>query len=103
MAADDAHEVASFIYVKKRHAILKPRILLTAQVFRATNGRALVWGKPPKKITAKYATGSGGQKTSLLLASGEGACLKKCSQIGAQLHHLVQTSRLCFHTLLHQG
>lgn len=41
------------------------------QVFRATNGKALVWGKPPKIISAKYITGDGKQKTSLLLASGD--------------------------------
>lgn len=41
------------------------------QVFRATNGTALVWGKPPKIISAKYVTGDGKQKTSLLLASGD--------------------------------
>jgi 7-dehydrocholesterol reductase len=40
------------------------------QVFRATNGKALVWGKPPQMIAAKYSTGDGKQKTSLLLASG---------------------------------
>ncbi len=40
------------------------------QVFRATNGKALVWGKPPQIISAKYITGDGKQKTSLLLASG---------------------------------
>lgn len=40
------------------------------QVFRATNGKALVWGKPPRKIVAKYITGDGKQKSSLLLASG---------------------------------
>ncbi|CAJ1433341.1 unnamed protein product [Effrenium voratum] len=44
-------------------------------VFRATNGKALVWGKKPEFITAKYETvdrdtGAKTQKTSLLLASG---------------------------------
>ena len=41
-----------------------------AQVFRATDGRALVWGRPPRKIVAKYATGDGEEKASLLLVSG---------------------------------
>jgi 7-dehydrocholesterol reductase len=44
-------------------------------VFRATNGKALVWGKPPKFIKATYSivdrkTGEKSTKTSLLLASG---------------------------------
>ena len=44
-------------------------------VFRATNGQALVWGKKPSFIKASYTiidrkTGETSQKTSLLLASG---------------------------------
>merc|ERR1740130_1253809 len=44
-------------------------------VFRATNGQTLVWGKKPKFIKAKYTiidrkTGESSEKTSLLLASG---------------------------------
>lgn len=44
-------------------------------VFRATNGKALVWGKPPRYITAQYSvtnptTGKETKRTSLLLASG---------------------------------
>mmetsp|Transcript_6500 Transcript_6500/g.16055 ORF Transcript_6500/g.16055 Transcript_6500/m.16055 type:complete len:431 (-) Transcript_6500:540-1832(-) len=44
-------------------------------VFRATNGEALVWGEKPSFIRAKYTiidrrTGESSQKTSLLLASG---------------------------------
>lgn len=40
------------------------------QVFRATDGKASVWGKKPKIIIAKYKTGNGSEATSLLLASG---------------------------------
>lgn len=44
-------------------------------VFRATQGKALVWGSKPRYITAKYTivdrkTGKAAEKTSLLLASG---------------------------------
>lgn len=45
-------------------------------VFRATNGKTLIWGKPPKFIKATYTivvdrnTGEKSTKTSLLLASG---------------------------------
>jgi len=44
-------------------------------IFRATNGEALVWGKKPSFIKATYTiidrkTGKSSQKTSLLLASG---------------------------------
>ena len=44
-------------------------------VFRATNGQALVWGKKPEYIVAEYSivdrkTGKETKKTSLLLASG---------------------------------
>lgn len=44
-------------------------------VFRATNGKTLVWGKKPSFIKATYTiidrkTGESSQKTSLLLASG---------------------------------
>lgn len=53
------------------------------QVFRATNGKALVWGKPPKKIVAKYITGDGRQKTSLLLASGESSSVSKMIRLAA--------------------
>lgn len=40
------------------------------QVFRATGGKALVWGKKPVSIVATYSTGKGTTKKSLLLASG---------------------------------
>ena len=40
------------------------------QIFRKSGGTCLVWGKPAKKIEAKYVTGDGSIKTSLLLASG---------------------------------
>ena len=40
------------------------------QVFRATDGQALVWGKKPEIIIAKYSTADGKEATSLLLASG---------------------------------
>eukprot|EP01026_Neomeris_dumetosa_P024902 TRINITY_DN2057_c0_g1_i1.p1 TRINITY_DN2057_c0_g1~~TRINITY_DN2057_c0_g1_i1.p1 ORF type:complete len:470 (+),score=34.52 TRINITY_DN2057_c0_g1_i1:34-1410(+) len=40
------------------------------QEFRESNGQKLVWGKPPVIVTAKYTTGRGEEKTSLLLASG---------------------------------
>ena len=44
-------------------------------IFRATNGKAYVWGKPPNYITATYTTvdrntGKKTDKKSLLLASG---------------------------------
>jgi 7-dehydrocholesterol reductase len=38
--------------------------------FRSTQGKCLVWGKPPRKITAKYTTANGQVNESLLLASG---------------------------------
>ena len=40
------------------------------QTFRATGGRARVWGAPPRKLVATYTTASGARKQSLLLASG---------------------------------
>ena len=40
------------------------------QEFRATNGRAKVWGREPRFIEAKYTTADGEERTSLLLASG---------------------------------
>ena len=45
------------------------------EVFRATNGKALVWGKKPEFIQATYSvvdrkTGKSTKRTSLLLASG---------------------------------
>ncbi|XP_054795946.1 7-dehydrocholesterol reductase [Prosopis cineraria] len=40
------------------------------QEFRRTNGKCLVWGKPPLKIEASYTTTTGETKTSLLLTSG---------------------------------
>ena len=43
---------------------------LQRQKFRRTHGKALVWGRPPKKIEAMYVTGDGSIKKSLLLASG---------------------------------
>ncbi|XP_062118870.1 7-dehydrocholesterol reductase-like [Humulus lupulus] len=38
--------------------------------FRRTNGKALVWGKAPSKITATYTTTTGETKSSILLTSG---------------------------------
>ena len=46
------------------------QLALRGQVFRESGGRAKVWGRPPKKLTAQYTTGDGTQKTSLLLMSG---------------------------------
>ncbi|KAI9087307.1 hypothetical protein K1719_030777 [Acacia pycnantha] len=40
------------------------------QEFRGTNGKCLVWGKPPSKIEASYTTSTGETKSSLLLTSG---------------------------------
>ncbi|XP_062093890.1 7-dehydrocholesterol reductase-like isoform X2 [Humulus lupulus] len=40
------------------------------QEFRRTNGKALVWGKAPSKITATYTTTTGETKSSILLTSG---------------------------------
>uniref|UniRef100_A0A061S7K6 7-dehydrocholesterol reductase n=1 Tax=Tetraselmis sp. GSL018 TaxID=582737 RepID=A0A061S7K6_9CHLO len=40
------------------------------QVFRESNGKALIWGRKPKKIEAQYTTADGQTKTSLLLVSG---------------------------------
>lgn len=40
------------------------------KIFRSTGGKAKVWGREPKYITAKYKTGKGETKTSLLLLSG---------------------------------
>lgn len=40
------------------------------QEFRATNGRAKVWGKEPDFVAAKYLTKDGEERSSLLLASG---------------------------------
>jgi len=40
------------------------------QTFRATGGKAKVWGKPPQYVTAHYTTEKGDKKESLLLASG---------------------------------
>ena len=50
-------------------------------MFRATNGKALVWGQAPTKITARYTTGNGSQKTSLLLASGKMLAHRKCTEV----------------------
>ena len=41
------------------------------QVFRATHGKAKVWGKNPTYITAKYTPADGQEKTSLLLTDGK--------------------------------
>jgi hypothetical protein len=49
-----------------------------SQTFRATNGKALVWGKPPQYITAKYTTSTGQKKSSLLLHSGW--CVPRCTR-----------------------
>jgi len=40
------------------------------QEFRATSGRAKVWGKEPKMVRAQYITDDGEKRESLLLASG---------------------------------
>ena len=40
------------------------------QTFRESGGKKKVWGKAPRKITARYETGDGQTKTSLLLTSG---------------------------------
>ncbi|XP_068636354.1 7-dehydrocholesterol reductase [Aristolochia californica] len=40
------------------------------QQFRKTNGKALIWGKVPSKITATYYMTNGEKKSSLLLTSG---------------------------------
>lgn len=40
------------------------------QQFRATGGRERVWGKPPRIVHARYVTGDGVSRDSLLLASG---------------------------------
>jgi len=40
------------------------------QVFRATSGEAMVWGRKPQMIVATYRTEAGELKQSLLLASG---------------------------------
>jgi 7-dehydrocholesterol reductase len=40
------------------------------QEFRATHGKAKVWGKTPTFITAEYTTEDGQERTSLLLTSG---------------------------------
>ena len=45
--------------------------MLAVQAFRESGGRLKVWGKAPRKIEARYETGDGKTKTSLLLASGE--------------------------------
>lgn len=38
--------------------------------FRATDGKANIWGRPPSKIEAQYVTEGGETKSSLLLTSG---------------------------------
>lgn len=40
------------------------------QVVRATNGKCVIWGSPPKLIKASYRDASGKQRTNVLLASG---------------------------------
>ncbi|ERN12476.1 7-dehydrocholesterol reductase [Amborella trichopoda] len=40
------------------------------QYFRKTNGKCVIWGKPPSKIVAFYHTNTGEKKSSLLLTSG---------------------------------
>ncbi|MCO5558810.1 hypothetical protein L7F22_012397 [Adiantum nelumboides] len=40
------------------------------QVFRRTNGKCTIWGKPASKIDAVYVTETGETKSSLLLCSG---------------------------------
>ena len=62
------------------------------QVFRATHGKAQVWGQAPSFITAKYTTGDGQEKTSLLLTSGK-ACSITCCFVTwtymTVIHHFV--------------
>lgn len=53
---------------------------LVVQVFRATHGKAQVWGKAPTYITAKYTPADGQEKTSLLLTSGRVAVGFDCEQ-----------------------
>uniref|UniRef100_A0A7S0N8U1 7-dehydrocholesterol reductase n=1 Tax=Pyramimonas obovata TaxID=1411642 RepID=A0A7S0N8U1_9CHLO len=62
------------------------------QVFRATNGEALVWGRKPEYITAKYATTTGKTRTSLLLTSGWWG-------ITRHFHYLPEISASFFWTL----
>lgn len=57
----------------RRKVITPPACSL--QVFRATGGKALVWGEKPRKVTAHYTTADGASKSSLLLASGRRAVL----------------------------
>ena len=45
--------------------------MFVVQVFRATHGKAKVWGKSPSFITAKYTPADGQEKTSLLLTAGK--------------------------------
>lgn len=40
------------------------------QVFRESDGQVSIWGRKPQYIIAKYTTGAGEERTSLLLASG---------------------------------
>lgn len=40
------------------------------QRVRATHGKTLVWGRPPRLIEAKYCTEDGASRTNVLLASG---------------------------------
>ena len=56
-------------------------MLELVQVFRATHGKASVWGKAPSFITAKYTPADGQEKTSLLLTSG-------MPSHTAQVHHV---------------
>ena len=50
------------------HSLLLPRH--SRHQSRETNGEALIWGKKPTMIEAKYKTADGSTKTSLLLTAG---------------------------------
>ena len=68
------------------------------QVFRATYGKAQVWGQAPSFITAKYTTGDGQEKTSLLLTSGNArsrTCFVIWSWHVAVAHHFVLLCASC--------
>jgi 7-dehydrocholesterol reductase len=68
--------VALFLFITSLAGVLLNYLAdRERDVFRATHGKALVWGKAPLFITAEYdivdcKTGATTKKTSLLLASG---------------------------------
>ena len=82
-SACDVHACRNICHVHSAVKLPWPHSKLAAdhaaevllQEFRATGGKALVWGAKPRKITAHYTTADGTPKTSLLLASG-GFCLR---------------------------